>query len=73
MSNNKQQTPVEWFFMALQIRGLSPNDDMIKCYEEAKEMEKILIENTFNPIGEPLTPIGEMLTDGYYNETYGGE
>jgi hypothetical protein len=30
---------VKWFFMALHIRGLLPNEDMVKSYEEAKEME----------------------------------
>jgi len=38
--SNKPQTAVERFFMALQIRGLLPNDDILKCYEEAKEIEK---------------------------------
>ncbi len=33
-------TAVEWFFMTMNIRGLLPNDEIVECYEQAKEMEK---------------------------------
>jgi hypothetical protein len=35
-----EQTAVQRFFMALQIRGLLPNEDFIDAYNQAKEMEK---------------------------------
>lgn len=34
-----EQTAVQRFFMALQIRGLLPNEDFIEAYNQAKEME----------------------------------
>jgi hypothetical protein len=36
----KKQTAVEWLFMALHIRGLLPNEEIIECYEKAKEIQK---------------------------------
>ena len=81
--SNKQQTAVEWFFMALQIRGLLLNDDILKCYEKAKEMEKEQIGYT----KQDVIKAGEMGEINYldtlhivtyldeakqFNETYGG-
>jgi hypothetical protein len=76
MSNNKPQTAVERFFMALQIRGLLPNDDIVKCYEEAKQKEKEQIVNAFN-IGDMFSAdyfdgCSTSESENYYNETYGG-
>lgn len=34
------KTAVEWFFMTMNIRGLLPNEEIIECYEQAKEMER---------------------------------
>jgi len=76
MSNNKQQTAVEW--LAEQIRNYKTplnyggvyfvfiHQDMINRFEkQAKEMEKQQIINAFNN-GENKS------AQLYYNETYGG-
>jgi hypothetical protein len=34
-----EQTAVQMFFMALQIRGLLPNEDFIEAYNQAKKIE----------------------------------
>jgi len=73
--SNKQQTAVERFFMALQIRGLFINDDILKCYEQAKEMEKEQIMEARIDGDTWSTAIKEMrakYAELYYNETYGG-
>jgi hypothetical protein len=70
----KQQTAVERFFMALQIRGLLPNDDILKCYEQAKELEKEQIINARQSHPIQMKKNGWMvdISDGekYYEETY---
>ena len=78
----KQQTAVEWLFMALQIRGLLPNDDIVKCYEQAKKMEKEQIKNAWGNERQVVffDSFEDTLCEGtikdlaeyYYNETYGG-
>ena len=81
MSNNKQQTTVEW--LETQIRDLIPNDigSQLKFknkIKQAKEMERQRMINFtedwyFN--GFPLDGGGgdvEETIEQYYNETYGG-
>jgi hypothetical protein len=79
MTNNKQQTAVEWYaiemyeyFRSMFGSGII-NTDIL---EKAKEMEKERIETAYNKgtvhgidYPESTLPItGEQ----YYNETYGG-
>lgn len=74
MTNNKQQTPVEWL-----IEQFYNNEGMLttKKLLKAKEMEKERIETAYNKgtvhgidYPESTLPItGEQ----YYNETFGGK
>jgi hypothetical protein len=72
MTNNKQQTVVEW----LEQEVLKPNLSMKEILEQAKEMEKKRIETAYNKgtvhgidYPESTLPItGEQ----YYEQTYGG-
>ncbi len=77
MSNNKQQTAVEWYSdKLLNILGESVNNftkeqTLANHYalKEAKEMEKEQIEKAYNDaIMKGRQEDGEQ----YYNETYGG-
>ena len=79
MTNNKQQTSVEWLEIELEKlwveKYLSPIT-IKPLLEQAKEMEKERIETAYNKgtvhgidYPESTLPItGEQ----YYNETYGG-
>jgi hypothetical protein len=75
MTNNKQQTAVEWFFMTMNICGLLPTEEIVEYYNQAKEMEKehiikahgIKYDYSHSQI-DPKRITGEQ----YYNETYGG-
>ncbi|MEY3311610.1 MAG: hypothetical protein RL348_943 [Bacteroidota bacterium] len=69
MSNNKQQTAVEWLYFEINRRGPKENNPpqwLIELYEQAKEMEKEQIMDAFNN-GENKS------AQLYYNETYGGK
>jgi hypothetical protein len=82
MTNNKQQTAVEWLveqFTFKTIGGIyttDGTDDVTNLVEQAKEMEKQRIETAYNKgtvhgidYPESTLPItGEQ----YYNETFGG-
>ena len=84
MTNNKQQTAVEWFLDQLiehRIIIVDKTTYQVKykheiLLEQAKEMEKERIETAYNKgtvhgidYPESILPItGEQ----YYNETYGG-
>jgi hypothetical protein len=69
MTNNKQQTAVEW----LEQEMLKPNLSMKEILEQAKEMDKEQKIRDFTDgylyRGEQLSP---WLIDKWYNETYGG-
>jgi len=83
MTNNKQQTAVEWFsvrrdVLEIEVRlgKLSPieyAEELTKAEQQAKEMEKERIidahyEGQCNQTeGYPL-----QIAEQYYNETYGG-
>jgi len=75
MSNEKQQTAVEWLIDKLtdtQFLWLSEKpemNDLIKIIEQAKEMEKEQIRKAYCQ-GEHYKDT--KLTTDYYNETYGG-
>ena len=77
MSNNKQQTAVEW----LEQEMLKPNLSMKEILKQAKEMEKEKHEK-FNKFlnDEKQLGISDLKTieriqwyyNTYFNETYGG-
>jgi hypothetical protein len=74
MTNNKQQTAVEWYAieMAEYLRSIYGdgiiNLDILK---QAKEMEKEQIKNSFIEGANTIYAIPKTF-DEYYNETYGG-
>jgi hypothetical protein len=66
MKNNKQQTTVEW----IEQEMLKPNLSMKEILEQAKEMEKEKLEDSWV---EGTIKWGTNRTfEQYYNETYGG-
>lgn len=66
MSNNKQQTAVEWLEETMLKPLIQWPDDI---WEQAKEMEKEQIEKAYND----AIMKGRQEDGGqYYNETYGG-
>ena len=76
MTNNKQQTAVEWFAieMAEYLRSMYGDGIInIDILKQAKEMEKEQKIRDFTDgylyRGEQLRP---WLIDKWYNETYGG-
>jgi hypothetical protein len=73
MTNNKQQTAVEWLLNQLKLR---PSDwiDILPIYEQAKEMEKVQIKDAYNDGHTDGVNQKPGLTSGtiYYNEIYGG-
>jgi hypothetical protein len=82
MSNNKQQTAVEWFIERLEKKGEAWKDvtyrsinisidisDYIELKQQAKEMFMEQIEKTYDDgIMKGRQEDGQQ----YYNETYGG-
>jgi hypothetical protein len=83
MTNNKQQTAVEWFsvrrdVLEIEVRlgKLSPieyAEELTKAEQKAKEMEKEQIENAHFD-GQHCNEWGNIPAENYYNETYeGGE
>ena len=75
MTNNKQQTAVDYIFSQLPAE-YGTTRSAFDVYQQAKEMEKERIETAYNKgtvhgidYPESTLPItGEQ----YYNETYGG-
>ena len=61
-----QQTAVEWFLMTMNIRGLLPNQEIVECYKQAKQMEKEQIVNAV----DSWVVNGNLKGEQYYNETY---
>jgi hypothetical protein len=67
MTNNKQQTPVEWLWEIAYNRELTVED-----WKQAKEMEKQQIinavddQNNYDSWPSSIPTLGEQ----YYNETY---
>jgi hypothetical protein len=88
MSNNKQQTAVEWFsvrrdVLEIEVRlgKLSPieyAEELTKAEQQAKEMEKEQHATTWDKSMDNLDARGGNIVrawvdfDEYYNETYGG-
>ena len=79
MTNNKQQTAVEWFDSKIkqlefwvetrQITWKEYHKEKDKLIEQAKEMEKQEIINSFF---EGAYGGDNISGEQYYNETYGG-
>jgi len=79
MTNNKQQTAVEWFsvrrdVLEIEVRlgKLSPieyAEELTKAEQQAKEMEKKQIRKAYCD-GEHYKDT--KLSTDYYNKTYGG-
>ena len=77
MTNNKQQTAVEWFsvrrdVLEIEVRlgKLSPieyAEELTKAEQQAKEMQKEQIKKAFRK-----GMVSNKTFDDYYNETYGG-
>jgi len=70
MSNNKQQTAVEWLYLQMKKYcddSNVPND----LLEQAKEMEKEQHENTWDD-SFLFKDDWEMTFEQYYELTYGG-
>jgi predicted RNA-binding protein with RPS1 domain len=72
MTNNKQQTAVEW----LEQEMLKPNLSMKEILEQAKKMEKKQHKKTWLDSTSQFDNAAEMTFkkdfDDHYNETYGG-
>jgi hypothetical protein len=86
MTNNKQQTAVEWFsvrrdVLEIEVRlgKLSPieyAEELTKAEQQAKEMEKQRIETAYNKgtvhgIDYPESTL-PITGEQYYEQTYGG-
>ena len=79
MTNNKQQTAVEWFsvrrdILEIEVRlgKLSPieyAEELTKAEQQAKEMHK---EEIINSFFEGAYGGDNISGEQYYNETYGG-
>jgi hypothetical protein len=72
MTNNKQQTAVEWLQSIELERDLTLAD-----WKQAKEMEKEQIEEAFaNGVDDEyewhINNVPRKNSETYYNETYGG-
>jgi hypothetical protein len=71
MTNNKQQTAVEWLFG--QIPGACKSSKGAHdALEQAKEMEKQQIIDAANTLLYAGPGPGDTWAEQYYNETYGG-
>ena len=76
MTNNKQQTAVEWFANQLH-RVVSNTTDALtynhkELLEQAKEMEMEQKANTWNNAINAVEKDKWESFEQYYNETYGG-
>jgi len=67
MSNERQQTAVEWLVEQIMARQLYTKE-MLEEFEQAKEMEKKQHEITYN---QSLMSNFQTFND-YYDSTYGG-
>jgi hypothetical protein len=78
MSNNKQQTAVEWFAQQLYERFTMKGDGKLYqlLFEQANAMHKEEIKIAYyNGTTDEIKTKDELLLDAehYYNETYGDE
>ena len=83
MTNNKQQTAVEWYIikrdvLEIEVRlgKLSANEyeqELIKAEQQVKEMEKEQKANTWNNAINAVEKDKWESFEQYYEQTYGGE
>jgi hypothetical protein len=76
MTNNKQQTTLEWFAFELSKLGLLPDGVPDDIYKQAKEMEKermkgMYVEGSFAKM-RYYDGLEYIDAEQYYQETYGG-
>jgi hypothetical protein len=74
MTNNKQQTAVEWYHQQIVDRqnGNGDSRSLDEIFEQAKEIEKEQIKNAHNE-GYGSGYMDDLKSpEQYYNETYGG-
>jgi hypothetical protein len=76
MTNNKQQTAVEWYHQQIVDRqnGNGDSRSLDEIFQQAKEMEKEQIVKAVNK-GWKYNEDGfvSWMGEQYYNETYGGK
>jgi hypothetical protein len=74
MTNNKQQTAVEWQHIELSkfLNGKSEFTDAHDILIKAKEMEKEQIMKAHISAGARLEDISIEAAEEYYKQTYGG-
>jgi hypothetical protein len=85
MSNNKQQTAVQWFIEELEykgdlretpsIRNIQLNidtSDYMELKVQAKEMEKERIIKAWKAGDGKYDKVADKLAEQYYEQTYGG-
>jgi hypothetical protein len=65
-------TAIQWLFIELTRRGLPPHKEIIKCYEQAKEMHKQQIIDAFTHEDNIQwdKSLRTKAAEQYYNETY---
>jgi hypothetical protein len=66
MTNNKQQTAVEWLWEIAYNRELTVED-----WKQAKEMEKERIIKAWKAGDGKYDKVADKLSEQYYNETFG--
>ena len=76
MTNNKQQTVVEWLF-GYMFNPSHPHEEQFKLLEQAKEMEKEQMIDAFDEGQEyeyqyHINSTPKFDSETWYNETYGG-
>ena len=78
MSNNKQQTAVDYIFSQLPAE-YGTTRSAFDVYQQAKEMDKERLTDAYRDgktngmdISHPLSLTKEISADEWYNETYGG-
>ena len=71
MSNNKQQTVVEWLRQELLKRDMDVS--VTELFEKAKEMEKQRIAKAFTDGKGQNFSFYDKTGEQYYNETYGDD
>jgi hypothetical protein len=70
MSDNKQQTAVEWFFAYMGQKQYMGND-ILEAYKKAKELEKQQIMDAhLTGLIHPLEIEATKQAEQYYNETF---
>jgi hypothetical protein len=69
MSNNKQQTAVEWLMDNVYI---DPNPELYAKFQLAKEMEKQQITKAWKAGDGKHDKVADELAEQWYEKTYGG-